>query len=159
MLALCSVAVAGPYSARPAAAQTTEQVPDFARTAVLEVGPEARRGIDAFAPDVTPYWYGRYRVAEAFVDVLYVDAPLERPAAWAPAACPERALRAADGLVYHESDAGWSLLVEVAAGELPPDVTVCSFVDRFIAQHLFFSNLEGVRIPGRAPVFPAVIEL
>ncbi|MFW5742797.1 MAG: hypothetical protein ACOCW3_04455 [Spirochaetota bacterium] len=159
MLALCAVALAGPYSAPPAAAQTTEQVPDFARTAVLEIGPERRRGIDALAPDVTPHWYGRYRVAEAVVDVLYVDAPLERPATWTPTECRERALRASDGLVYHESDAGWSLLVEVAAGELPPDVTLCIFVDRFITRHLLFESLEGVRVPDREPIFPAVIEL
>lgn len=153
------MALAAPPLAVTVAAQAAEQVPDFARTAVLEVGPQARRGIDALAPDVTPYWYGRYRLADALIDIRYVDAPLGRPAAWAPAACPLRELRAADGLSYYESDVGWSLLVEVASGELPPDVTVCAFVDRFVARHLLFERLEGVRVPGRAPVFPAVIEL
>lgn len=159
MLALFAVAFAGPRSALPVAAQAAEPVPDLVRTAVLEVGPERRRGIDELAPDVTPYWYGRYRLAEALVDVLYVEAPLERPAAWPASPCAERPLRAADGIAYYEADAGWSLLVEVAGGELPPEVTICTFVDRFIARHLLFGSLEGVRIPGRAPVFPAVIEL
>lgn len=146
-------------SAVPVGAQAAGQVPDLARTAVLEAGPESRRGIDPLAPDVTPHWHGRYRLADATIDVRYVDAPLERPAAWAPTACPERPLRAADGLAYYEARAGWSLLVEITSGELPPDVTVCTFVDRFIARHLLFESLEGVRLPGRAPVFPAVITL
>ncbi len=148
--------VAGPLAAQELA------------TAILEVGPERRRGIDAIAPDVTPYWYGRYRVASAELEVFYVDAPLTGPAAWPVAPCRERALRALDaaasepaydGLTYYENAAGWSLLVRPAGGELPPGVTLCVFVDRFIERHLLFENLEQVTIPGRAPVFPAVIEL
>ncbi|MFW6292886.1 MAG: hypothetical protein ACOC7V_11245 [Spirochaetota bacterium] len=163
-LALCAVAFVASRSAVPVGAQAAGQVPDFERTAMLEVGPESRRGIDELAPDVTPHWYGRYRLADATIDIRYVDAPLERPSAWAPAACPERPLRTSGGLAYYESEAGWSLLVEIVSGDLPPDVTVCVFVDRFIARHLLFERLEGVRLegvrrPGRAPVFPAVITL
>jgi len=42
-------------------------------TAILELGPEQRRGIDAIAPDVTPYWYGRYRVGSAEIELSYVE--------------------------------------------------------------------------------------
>ncbi|HKJ84824.1 MAG TPA: hypothetical protein VKA06_02050, partial [Spirochaetia bacterium] len=66
-------------------------------TAILELGPERRRGIDAIAPDVTPYWYGRYRVGSAELELSYVEDPLADPAAWPTAPCRERALRALDG--------------------------------------------------------------
>ena len=132
----------------------------IATTALLEIGPQARRGIDALAPDVTPHWYGRYAVAGASVDLIFVRAPLAEPSAWPQTPCVERRLRSTDGrLHYYEHPAGWSVLVAVSLGELPPGLTVCRFVDRFVDRHLAFENLEQVRTPGSAPVFPAVMEL
>ncbi|MFW6293279.1 MAG: hypothetical protein ACOC7V_13270 [Spirochaetota bacterium] len=137
-------------------------------TAILEVGPERRRGIDALAPDVTPHWHARYRVAAAEVELFYAPSPLSEPAGWPPAPCRQRALRAADepdggasaaGLTYYEDAAGWSLLVRLADGELPPGITLCDFVDGFIDRHLFFERAEQRTIPDKAPAFPAVIEL
>jgi hypothetical protein len=129
-------------------------------TALLEVGPQERRGIDALAPDVTPHWYGRYRVGSARVELRFIGSSLPRAANWPPAGCETRPLRSGGGeLRYYEHPAGWSLLVDVTSGTLPPSVTLCRFVDRFVERHLLFENLEALTIPGRAPVFPAVIEL
>jgi hypothetical protein len=160
---LVLLALAALLTASPAAAQSGD-AGTIAYTAILEEGPVERRGIDALAPDVTPHWYGRYRIADAYIDLRYVRSPLAAPADWPDSPCAARSLRAIENLSYYESNAGWSLLVELTpggngSGELPPGVTVCRFVDRFVDRHLLFENLEAVTIPGRAPVFPAVIEL
>jgi hypothetical protein len=132
---------------------------DLPATALLELGPESRRGIDALAPDATPHWYVRYRVAQTLVDVRYVREPLSKPRAWPTSDCRLRTLRSADGELFYYEARDWSMIVAVASGELPPGVTLCSFVDRFIERHLLFQNLEAVKVPGSAPLFPAVIEL
>ena len=94
------------------------------------------------------------------VDLYYTREPLERAADWPAAPCGLRPLRTReDGLTYYEHLDGWSLLVDPASDELPPAVSICGFVDAFVEQHLLFSGLEGVEVPGTAPIFPAVIEL
>ena len=143
----------------PAQTDAPSRVP---ATALLQSGPEPARGIDAIAPDVTPHWYGRYRVGEALVELRYASVPLPEPSGWPRAECEARPLRSSDGILhYYEHRTGWSLLAVVSSGELPPSVTICGFLDRFIERHLVFENLEEVP-ESRAdapPVFPAVIEL
>jgi len=149
-------ALAGSVSAQA----QPDAVAEVPATALLQVGPDSRRGIDAIAPDVTPHWYGRYRVGGALVELRYARAPLPAPAEWPRVECEARLLRSADGrLHYYEHRTGWSLLAVVSSGELPPSVSICGFVDRFVARHLVFENLEEVPGPDAPPVFPAVIEL
>ncbi|MFW5688766.1 MAG: hypothetical protein ACOC1U_04260 [Spirochaetota bacterium] len=155
---LALLAISSAASAQtPGAGGTADDVP---WTALLQTGPDERRGIDLLAPDLTPHWHGRYRVGTAIVDLYYARAPLDDAAGWSGAPCPLRPLRARDAeLFYYEDPAGWSLLVHLVAGELPPGVTICAFTDRFIARHRLFEGLALVNVPGEAPIFPAVIEL
>lgn len=146
---------------QPLTAQLTAS-PEVPATALLQLGPRSARGIDLIAPDLTPHWYGRYRVGGALLEVYYVREPLPKTADWAATPCLPRALRAREpGLVYFEGSGSppWSLLVHLLEGELPPTVSLCSFVDSFVETHLLFEGLEGVQVPGTAPIFPAVIEL
>lgn len=39
--------------------------------AVLSAGPDQRRGIELFAPDLTPFWYGRYSTENATIVIRY----------------------------------------------------------------------------------------
>ncbi|MFP4114837.1 MAG: hypothetical protein ACOC2Y_08475 [Spirochaetota bacterium] len=133
--------------------------PDVPIVAYLETGPERRRGIDELAPDLTPHWYATYRAGDAVFEVRYSREPLDQASGWDRARCGLRTLRAtAEGLYYY-SDDSFSLLVSVSGGDPPPGVTVCTFVDRFVAEHLLFENLEDVRARGDGPMLPAVIEL
>ncbi len=131
--------------------------------AVLERGPELRRGIDALAPDVTPHWYARYRIGDRFVDLIQVANPLAGPALWPVVPCAERQLRSADGRIfYHAHRQGWSLLVLLPPGDAVGEADVadvCRFVHRFIEELLLFEGLEAVRRGGEEPMFPAIVEL
>ena len=134
--------------------------------AVLQVGPERRRGIDALAPDVTPHWYAEYRIGVRFVEVVYATNPLPGPAQWPVVPCEERRLRSADGeIFYHAHRDGWAVLVFMRgvegpdAGDLPAGVLVCRFVHRFIEELVMFEQLPAVRRAGEAPMFPAIVEL
>ena len=141
-------------------AQSAQAPPDLPLTAILQAGPEQRRGIDALAPDVTAHWYGRYSVGAAAIEIRWVPTAFEQPAGWARAQCPERELRVNQtGLHYYAAGSRWSLFATIVSGELPAGVTICAFVDGFVTRHLVFQRLPGIEFPGSEPVFPAVIEL
>lgn len=127
--------------------------------AILELGPVRRRGIDELAPDLTPYWYGRYRVGGARVAIRFLAEPLPRAAEWPAVACDERALRTLDDRLYYHEAGALAMLVSVESGSLPVWLDPCRVVDGFVTAHLRLARLPLVSEPGNIPLFPAVIEM
>jgi hypothetical protein len=123
--------------------------------AILATGPEPRRGIELFAPDLTPYWFGRYSVPGGTVEVRYTTDRLPQTEQWSSAGCASRAV-VTDGVSsyrYTAEDGSWSVLMTTDG-----TVDLCSFADRFVTRFQFFQQVDSRGTAGR-PAFPAILEL
>jgi len=126
-----------------------------AATASLVIGPEARRGIELFAPDLTPHWYGRYSVPGGSVEVRYTTDRLPQAERWSPAPCASRVVvtNGVSSFRYTSEDGTWSVLMTT---EGPVDL--CAFLDQFVTRFNFFQRVESRGTADR-PAFPAILEL
>ncbi|MFP4376229.1 MAG: hypothetical protein ACLFP4_04230 [Spirochaetales bacterium] len=125
--------------------------------ALLAVGPIERRGIDYFAPDLTPHWYGTYEWADDTIEVYYAEQPLDEAASWPRSPCELIRLRQdGEGAVYYLDDERWSVLM--IPSDQRDNLPLCSFASRWVRQFQFFQNLErSVRLT-TSPAFPAVLD-
>jgi hypothetical protein len=141
-------------SGMPLAAQ--DSAASSAENATLVEGPERRRGIEEFAPDLTAYWFGIYELPGGSVTVRYTESLLPQTADWPAAPCAMRTIvtDGADSYRYTASDGGWSVLLTTDGA-----VDLCGFADQFISRFQFFEGVERRINPSGAPAFPAVVEL
>lgn len=142
------VLVAGLSAAQQSGSPTT--------VATLSSGPDSRRGIELFAPDLTPFWYGRYSVGSGTVEVRYTEDPLPETTDWLPAPCSQRTVVTDGGQHYRYSadDGSWYILLTTDG-----PVDICGFVDVFVDRFLFFERIESRARGNDPPSFPAILEI
>jgi hypothetical protein len=138
-----------------AAAFAAAQSGDEPGTAVLQEGPVQRRGIEYFAPDLTPHWYGTYAPAgsqDGLIEIYYATQPIQEAVNWPLSSCNSLRLRFDGEAYYYLDEDEWALLFLPQADT----IDLCGFATRFTRQFEFFQNLE--RNIWETPSFPAVID-
>lgn len=119
-------------------------------------GPQEQRGIEEFAPDLTPLWRGSYGIGPAVVAVRYVSGGVPGARQWSVSPCSVPLRTNGEEVFYLENPAGWSILIR-STGELPAPFSLCRFAEGFAEAYSRFAALDlGQR---GAPSFPGFIPL
>lgn len=125
--------------------------------AVLETGPELRRGLIFLPVNVLDHYWGEYSVGDGRIVVYFTRGHVSPYPDWPEAACASRVLLRVDAnvdretlfLVHAES---WHLFVE-APVEFE---STCAFVDAFVRRFRYFLEVGDREFP---PPFPAILSL
>ncbi len=126
--------------------------------AVLLSGPEKKRGIDVFPPNVIDYFHGVYSFHGENVRVQFTREEIVPLTGWEQERCGDYPLfllpEAADGRVffYQGPETTWSVFIKIPAHIEDH----CVFISRFLDRLIYFIGVSRGDEP--AP-FPAVLQL